>query len=212
MTDAESLVRALVHDLRTPLNVIDTALGELELAPGGERMLELADKSSKECAFALSFVQRGLDALSSQLRDDAAPKEQLQSDVHALLPGFGDVFDVEDHESVDLRIEAESPRLEGDSVSWSLLVAALRVSQKEGKLTCVIEAPDRVSLHHPRGWASLVDEDSGRVSFASLRPGYAAWILAAAVERGGLRFERGVERDVIIARRAPPDARLQGPI
>lgn len=179
MSDRNALLRALIHDLRSPLNVMQAALPEIE-APPDDRYVGLARKSTDRCVFALAFVQRALDRLhvggSSAGPVSTMRAAELRADVDALLAGAP---------PAEARVAVAGPAdLANGSIPWALVAASLRLLVKDEALTCEIESDDVVAIVRETSWAALV-EDASR-GFGAQRPGFAAWTLEAALRAGGL--------------------------
>jgi len=181
--DRERLLRAVLHDLRTPLNVVQSALGEIE-APPGDPFGDLATRSTADCVFILRFVQGALDGLSRDGTEflDAA---QLEAEVADRL-GQPDA----------VRVRRNGlTRLEGQKSSWSLVLSALWLLGPNEPLDCTLEAPREVRIERASSWRGLGSGDPA--AFTSLRPGYAAWVLAAVLERENLRLSNTEDSTMI---------------
>jgi hypothetical protein len=190
MSEHEGLIRALLHDLRTPLNVVQAALPEIDV-PEDDRYVGLAQRSTQQAVFALSFVQRALDALraaaSGSGREDLTATE-LRADVDALLDGAPPT-------DCAIHIEPSDVTLADGTPMWGLALGALGLLSRKNPLSCAFESETSVRVGREAPWSALLADASD--SFASQRPGYAAWVLAAALGRGALTLAPADEPTVL---------------
>lgn len=178
MSEHEALLRALLHDLRSPLNVVQAALSEIEV-PEDDRYVDLAGRSTQQCVFALSFVQRGLDALGQApgASSQRLAATQLRAEVDALLDGAPAA-------QSPVRVEPARVALAPGTPAWGVVIASLGLLSKKAPLTCTLDSAASIRVERPAPWDELLAGAAD--GFASQRPGYAAWILAAALRTGGL--------------------------
>lgn len=169
----EELMRVLLHDLRTPLNVVGAALDQLDVPPD-DRYVELARNGTRECAFALSFVQRALDVLSADPRPEAIDATTLQSALASVVAGSP-------AESWPLSVD-DDLALRGTLARWEIALGALRMLARKESVSVRGASKAAVDIARETPWS--VGSSADDAAFASLRPGYAGWVLDEMRDRG----------------------------
>ncbi|NJK88792.1 MAG: hypothetical protein HC923_04920 [Myxococcales bacterium] len=170
--NVDKLMWMLLHDLRTPLNVVQEGLRELWEVGMDPAVADLIAKGTLQITTALDFVQTTLDLLKDKSADGVyVPLRQIAE----RLRHEGERFHVPI--SVELAGEPDVPVAFRAAPTAFVLVSLAAVAPEVEPLSLErIDEPERLRVRRPSGWSFLGDLSKERL--LSLRPGYAAWALA----------------------------------